>query len=520
MAFESLSERYEFVLQDLPAEWLPLTHLYDPDLPLFPVSYFHVIDPELPAGRRPGARDRAFGFIHHINLEDDGVHVTIATNKNFSSGRLPNLAKRVEEEVRHRLGLGDPVTVEDLRDALSGALASGNDLIRELWYQAADSAFGKKLPFGRMWDPVHGLARAIASWFSEGRKGELIQTHYFLQRFGVRVPTGAAFHADFYLLPTYEEFRDTSNPLALYPRFAALMNAAKLFVETTCKQRAVEGMSFSAFQRKQAGVKKLDTAGLMTLFKRFGKQHETALMDHYSAFNRGPPRSVLGLMMFDDLRQGRWDPAGMTVGEAAGTYADLPDSYQSPKVIHLYTQLCFGNRQVLPIDNWVKTFLRWPLALQPLNKRHYRALFESCAIWGKVERLIWMAVQARKVHSSTCESILWCIRYGDSENHMRGANPLACKICAESIRKSCPAYAGISASRVSFNKRAAADVFRITTSAGDNSTRGQDILSCEYPGAGTFDTYSVRDRPKEFAPYPQADHAGAPLSVADFIDKY
>ena len=75
MPFEALSEKHEFLIPDFPEEWLPLVYLYDPDLPLFPIYYFHVLDPELAPGHRPSERDRAFGYVHHVNLEPSGLRV-------------------------------------------------------------------------------------------------------------------------------------------------------------------------------------------------------------------------------------------------------------------------------------------------------------------------------------------------------------------------------------------------------------------------------------------------------------
>ena len=60
MAFESLSHHYQFNIQNFPSEWLPLTYLYDPDLPLFPIQYFHILDPNLRKGDRPGAGETGF----------------------------------------------------------------------------------------------------------------------------------------------------------------------------------------------------------------------------------------------------------------------------------------------------------------------------------------------------------------------------------------------------------------------------------------------------------------------------
>src|SRR5207253_1944132 len=115
MPFESLSARGEIEIPDFPSEWLPLTSLYDPDLPLLP----------------------------------------------------------------------------DLQGSLTGPLAPANQVVEELWHQVIAPAFGNALPFGKCWDGVFGLVRFIASWNSDGgRKGELIQTHYFAAAFGVRIATG------------------------------------------------------------------------------------------------------------------------------------------------------------------------------------------------------------------------------------------------------------------------------------------------------------------------------------------
>ena len=66
MSFESLSETYSITIDGFPQEWMPLTYLYDPDLPLFPIQYFHLLDPELPSGQRPNERERLFGFMAKI----------------------------------------------------------------------------------------------------------------------------------------------------------------------------------------------------------------------------------------------------------------------------------------------------------------------------------------------------------------------------------------------------------------------------------------------------------------------
>lgn len=67
MPFESLSFRHTFHFADIPHRWLPLISLYDPDLPLFPIYYFHLLRNNLTPGARPLITDRAFGYVEHLN---------------------------------------------------------------------------------------------------------------------------------------------------------------------------------------------------------------------------------------------------------------------------------------------------------------------------------------------------------------------------------------------------------------------------------------------------------------------
>ncbi|NTW80046.1 MAG: hypothetical protein HGB32_07855 [Geobacteraceae bacterium] len=422
MSFETLSERHEFIVPNFPEDWLPLIHLYDPDLPLLPLLYFHEVDQDLPLGRRPGVRDRVFGYIHHINLENSGnLRVCLATNKNLSDKKNNSFRVVAEEAAKQRLGLVAPVTFKDIDDAFTKPLEGANSVLREIWYQVVNGSFGKALPFGRIWDPVLGLARLVASFYSKGgRKGELIQMHDFVSSFGAKIQTGAGFHADFYLLPSWSELKDVTNPLSNFPKYAALLAAADDFAKTYCEQIDLNGKKYSAFRIVKSGTngelyKQLNTGVVIDLMSRLRSSY-LPLFNNYSAFNRGPLRSIISLLMLHDLRHGLWDPETLTITDSATMYSGLKNSYQSPKVIQLYAQQCFGANVVLPIDNWVQTLLCWPLGFHEASKKSwYKVLFDSCNRWGRVERLIWIASQARKVHSSVCADILWCIRYGDND---------------------------------------------------------------------------------------------------------
>ena len=254
MAFESLAQHYEFTISDFSPEWLPLTYLYDPDLPLFPIQYLHILDPNLPVGRRPGERDRLFGFIHHINLDNTTLTVSVVLNKDLGSSQYSHYEDVLEDEVKARLGLENPVVLSDISGALTGKLDPANKLVEELWYQVIEGSFGKSLPFGRMWDPVLGLVRFVASWNSDGgRKGELIQTHSFVSEFGVKIQTGSGIHVDFFLLPTFAELTDATNPLSHFRAFSDLSQAADEFVRFYCNKMPIGSDFFSERWPRKTG---------------------------------------------------------------------------------------------------------------------------------------------------------------------------------------------------------------------------------------------------------------------------
>ncbi len=227
-------------------------------------------------------------------------------------------------------------------------------------------------------------------------------------------------------------------------------------------------------------------------------------------------------MMFNDLRSGYWHPKKFTPDLCARMYSELEKSWQTPKVIQLYAQQCFGIHAALPIDNWVKIFFSWPFNFRPSTKKlFYSELFACSDIWGKIERLIWLAAQARKVHSSVAADILWCVRYGSRrEGKMRGANPLSCKICASHVRDQCPAYEAIKDQMVGFNlpSNSKSVSFIIRTSKSNNTSPAQTFVSCE--GSTTKDEYSTRDRPDRFRLYPALGHKGEAISVQQFLSDY
>lgn len=529
MKFEKLSFRQKIHLKDVPHRWIPLIHLYDPDLPLFPIYYFHT----LREGLRPEdailPKDRAYGFVERIRIFDSGgIDAEIITNKDLSLPENKDFVKPVEDEIRERFGINDPVQLNNITNAFEAPNEQANEVLGKMWQRVVANAYGNLLPFGRLWDEVLGLARFVASWNPPaGRKSELIMTHYFLTRFGEPIEISENIpQVDFHLLPTIKELLNQNDELVDFKTFRDVIKVAELFATHHGTQIAIDDIKLTRFVNPFKG-----SFNTESLFKIFNGGKIPANLRHtavecFNAFDKGPPRTVLFLIMLHDLRKGLINPGDLTSAQSGSIYDGLKkiSSYQSPKVIEIYAQQCFGNTEAMPVDTWINTFLMWPLKVFPVvrSKTPYTDIFSNAEGLGKVERLLWVTAQARKVHSSACDDAVWCIKNGSPEDGPRGANPFSCNICLESIRKSCPAFAAIASQVVGFNKQTPSANFQITTTGKNNKTPGQSFLLCT--GHSIYgdirDQFSPDDSPSGFSSYPAEKHDGSPMTVAEFVDRY
>ena len=528
MPFDSLAYRHTISLHDLPTRWLPLINAYDPDLPLFPIYYFHNIPSSLSGGHRPLRNQRVFGYIERINMSDaEQASATIISNKDLANPANRAYLEAAEEVVRERMGINNPVRLIDVEQAFVSPLDHANAVLGEIWERVVAESYGGLLPFGRLWDEVLGLARFVASWNSQsGRKGELIQTHYFASHFGERISAGGNIpQVDFFLLPTIREIQDPTNPLTHFDKFRQLIELATDFVRLFCTNLNVENIIFSKFTNPCGG--RFNTKSLFQLIEQLNYSLRPVATECFNAFGKGPQRTIIFLLMLADLRRGTISPATLTSSQCGAIYDRLHGAYQSAKVLEIFSQQAFGNPAAMPIDTWIETFLQWPLTVRENRNNSNRFLFEHATNLGKVERLIWVSAQARKVHSSACHDALWCLKKSsgndEADTIARGANPLACNICIAPIREACPAFACIKRDIICFNRTPeSGENFCITTSANDNTTPNQTFLSCT--GRSIYgkivDDFSPRDEPAGFAPYPDPRHGGTPVSVDEFIRLY
>lgn len=524
MPFESLTFRWNLELPGVPYRWLPLIHPYDPDLPLFPVYYFHTAVSPVP-GRRPSLADRVFGYVERLSVADGArLSCTLVTNKNLAAPENERFRDAAEAAALERLGGRDPVRRPDLAGAFQPPHQATNRLLEELWERVVVNAYGDALPFGRLWDEVLGVARFVASFRSQsGRKGELIQTHYFASRFGERIQSGGDVpQLDFYLLPSADELVDTQNPLVAFPRFKQLLDASRAFCQAYGYIVQVGGGQ-SLYGFRSPG--KLSNESLLAMAGTIPARHRDPFFEAFNAMGKGAHRTVILLLMLHNLRTGHLRPDALGPAEIGSLYSTLRGSYLAPKVVSIYVQQCWANPHALPVDLWVEAFLKWPANVWPVRKEAGRepldTVLRASRNLGKVERLIWVAAQARKVHSSACDDALWCLKKS-SDSDARGANPLACGICAPQIRGVCPAYAAIADKTVALNRHRTRESFGVHTSARNNTDPAQVFVNAEGLSIyeQIFDDFSPTDDPNGLNGFPDRVPHPDSLTVSEFVERY
>ena len=79
--FEGLAYSNTIEIEDFPEKWVPLIYPYDPDLPLFPIYYFHELLVENWDEYRPSETDRVYGYMNNYNFQDGTLFAEIISNK-------------------------------------------------------------------------------------------------------------------------------------------------------------------------------------------------------------------------------------------------------------------------------------------------------------------------------------------------------------------------------------------------------------------------------------------------------
>jgi hypothetical protein len=452
-----LNFSHDVVFRDVPLAWTTRFEFFTSDLEQFPLMYVHrkiepvsIDDVELPI-------DRVYGFALHatiINETGNGACDIVIKFLCNAPQNIASIDEVVFEELSHRLGLANKVSYGDLEEICRKS-PDNLGILQAIWDDRISRIFGGFIPHGKIYDEVFGIIRFSASGNAPrlGKTSELRMLYWYMKDVGQRVTFGldlASFSfCEFYLLPTMEETR--SGDFALFEKFSEYFEAIKSFWDL----EYTETFQVSGFNFRYANSDALPRSAT-----EFESRYESLLPSHYDRiselrqiFNRMPVRLysyIWNMMTFIELGFSRpfsdRENFKIFVKEHHGKKGS------SSKVLACILQQCFG-LEAFPIDTWVKTFINYPLAINPLSngkssnlsKDDLDRLYDSFNHLDKLEKLIWVSSMANKTNKTEFLDILWCQRYGTDKGDdgpCRGANPLSCGQC--SIREQCKGFEAIS----------------------------------------------------------------------------
>jgi len=452
-----LNYAHEVVFEDVPLAWTTRFEFFTPDLEQFPLMYVHrKIEPieidelELPI-------ERVYGFPLNATIDvdkGDGVcNIVVKFLCNAPQG-VSLIDKVVFEELSHRLGLANRVSYDDL-DEICLKSPENLPLLQTIWKDKIARVYGGFIPHGRIFDEVYGIIRFSASGNAPrlGKTSELRMLYWYMTDIGQLVTFGPDLEqfdfCEFYLLPTIDETRKLD--FTLFPVFSEYYDAIKAFWD----MEYTETFNLHGYDFRYAGGDTLPLKGA-----DFETRYEAGLPDYYDRisrlrqiFNRMPSRLygyIWNMMTFIEV--GFKEPFSNREALQSFVKEHHGKKGSSSKVLACILQQCFG-LEALPIDTWVKTFIYYPLAINPTNNGKSNnpsnddidTLYDSFDHLDKLEKLIWVSSMGNKTNKTEFVDILWCQRYGTdqaSKGPCRGANPLSCSQC--SIRDHCRGFSAIS----------------------------------------------------------------------------
>lgn len=233
---------------------------------------------------------------------------------------------------------------------------------------------------------------------------------------------------EFFLLPTYQDIKE--NKFSQFEKFSELyLSMKKIWDIEYVNSVEIEHQNFKSLETAwDKNKEKLRENKLLKLEQNsknsFNREDTYQIERLVDAFNRHPWRAcyfIWAVFTAKDFDYNLWSK-------------DLFQKFYnkgkqikgcSEKVVACYLQQGFANKDVIPIDTWIKTFYEYALGIDSTKK-----LFNSFVNLGKLERLIWLVSQANKTNIRAYMELLWCQRYGVNNNRkFRGINPLSCYEC-------------------------------------------------------------------------------------------
>jgi len=411
-------------IENVPIQWLPFIQLYDPYLTQFPIVYIHLIKDNT----------RVYGFPQFFSVKQSGKFFTmnISFLSNVDLSKNSSLKDAIKSELEKRIGIKDKIDLNTLIRCCNNNKKYEN-FVKDLW-KYVSKTYGGFLPYVVM-NEVYSIVRFLTALASpSGRKSEMQMLYDFISFYGEEVEIQESWnHFKFYLIPTYDEV--LNRKLDDFPKFNSLVQSmekfAKMFYTGTIKFGAKsmkilkEGLP-SKDEEWRKLTSKLVSNGKIT-------DNDKANLDFLvDAFNRFPLRAICFIGTIYNTNSSN-DFRKWTKKDFIQVYTEEDTKGFSPKAVGCFLQQGFGNFDAIPIDIWVKTFYQKVFDIK--DDKEFLNTFSEI---GKLERLIWLVSQGRKINLGIFYDILWCIKFGTPDDELRGSNPLSCYECK--LRATCIGY--------------------------------------------------------------------------------
>ncbi|MCH7648648.1 MAG: hypothetical protein IIA83_08590 [Thaumarchaeota archaeon] len=443
-------------LERVPIQWIPKFELFTNDLPNFPLVYVHHYANE----------KRIFGFpisASFIKFEEGTCVPEIRFLSNVDLENDVTSKKIVEEELSERFGITNQVKVNDIMDACKGDTVY-EDFFKKIWEKVIKPDHGNSIPFGRYYEKFFSIFRFNAAWNTAGRGGrqqELRIVYWFLREYGSRVKIEVERYDfyQFFLLPTFDEVK--SEQLSDFPKFKKLFKVIKKIwnLEFTCENELL-GKKIKSMERTWPKQRDGFVTYLNDKYVRDGtlspeEAHDLGLL--VDMFNRNPQRTIgfiWSVMSINELDYDSWSKDFLDQFYLKYFESNKKTIGVYPKVVACFLQQGFGNKYAIPMDDWILTFAKHPFGLDGVKLRPdstkkdqrlftHKMFFEKFDNRAKLERLIWLVAQSKKVNMDPVFDMMWCIRFGTTgdDSVLRQQNPISCYQC--NLRKQCKGYATI-----------------------------------------------------------------------------
>lgn len=441
---EEIKYSCEVEIENVPVKWLPKIELFYPDLPGFPIMYVHSVV----------NNEHVYGFPVTISVppsaynQDETCNIKFLFLCNKDLSQDTNYYNQIKLDLENRIGIANAITKEQI---LSSCLENKHRVFLSELFDICSKLYGKKLPYGHFYEEIYSIVRFVAAFQPKtGRQSEMRMLYNFMSTYGQSIKIDStnlpnwAF-IEFFLLPTYKDIQDDN--ITSYENFNKLfLTIKKIWDLEYINDIEIEGIYLKSLTRAwDKNKEKLRENKLLVLERdsenNFNSEDTYQIERLVDAFNRHPWRAcyfIWAIFTIKDADYNLWSKDFFKTFYINGNRI----KGCSEKVVACYLQQGFDNKDVIPIDTWIKTFYEYALSIKSPDE-----LFNSFNNLGKLERLIWLVSQANKTNIKEYMELLWCQRFGTNNNgELRQMNPLACYECK--LHHCCCGYQSIKTNKL------------------------------------------------------------------------